>query len=204
MKENNQTGLVPFQKEGQQITAEATIEFPNVEQAATFYKKARERLLCVQNWRKIAGALSAELQLTDDKGNIVNRATKEGDHFRIDILGPGSDAGQGYDWARIEAIKEVNTDEIDSIAILVRPASDPNTSNPNVAHFFADKSTSTFVVTRKNEKVEANVYDRNIEANEETRQPLDKFRNAVVGLAAKHGVSKLQWQALVDGFIKKD
>jgi hypothetical protein len=52
--------------------------------------------------------------------------------------------------------------------------------------------------------VTASIYDRNIEANEETKEPLDKVRNAVVGLGAKHGFSKLQWQALAEAFIKND
>ena len=74
----------------------------------------------------------------------------------------------------------------------------------NVAHFFAEKSTSTFVITREGNKVIASIYDRNIEANEETKEPLDKIRNAVVGLGAKHGLSKVQWQALADALVKND
>ena len=80
----------------------------------------------------------------------------------------------------------------------------PQTSNPNVAHFFAEGSTSTFTITREGNTVTAAIYDRNIEANEETKEPLDKLRNAVVGLGAKHGFSKLQWQALVKAFLKTD
>lgn len=159
-------------------------------------------MLYVHNWHQLAGWLSADFQLTDDQGKEVDRTAEKGDHFRIDITGPGSQAGEGYDWARVEDIKEMNSEEVDSIAILVRPASNPQTPNPNVAHFFAEKSTSTFVVTRENNKVSASIYDRNIEANEETKQSLDKIRNAVVGLGAKHGFSKLQWQALVDALVK--
>jgi hypothetical protein len=49
--------------------------------------------------------------------------------------------------------------------------------------------------------VTASIYDRNIEANEETKEPLDKVRNAAVGLGAKHGFSKMQWQALADALV---
>jgi hypothetical protein len=157
--------------------------------------------LFVHNWHKITGKLSADFQLTDDKGQEVDRLVQKGDHFRIDITGPGSRAGEGYDWARVEDVKEVNTDDVDSIAIQVRPASNPQSPNPNVAHFFAEKSTSTFVITREGNKVTASIYDRNIEANEETKEPLDKVRNAAVGLGAKHGFSKVQWQALADALV---
>jgi hypothetical protein len=202
MEEKNYTGLIPDQKEGRAITAEASSEFENALQARVFYKEARKRLLFIHNWHKIAGKLSADFQLTNDEGNEVDRLAQKGDHFRIDITGPGSKAGDGFDWAKVEDIKEVNKEDVDSIAILVRPASNPQNSNPNVAHFFAEKSTSTFVITREGNKVTASIYDRNIEANEETKEPLDKVRNAAVGLGAKHGFSKLQWQALVDALVK--
>jgi hypothetical protein len=73
-----------------------------------------------------------------------------------------------------------------------------------VAHFFAEKSTSTFVITRERNTVTASIYDRNIEANEETEEPLDKVRNAAVGLGAKYGFSKMQWQALAEALVKND
>lgn len=203
MKEKNYTGLVPENIEGKEITAEAATNFETEAEAKSFYSTARQRLLFVHNWGKIAGKLSADFQLTDNQGKETDRPAQKGDHFRIDITGPGSKAGEGYDWARVEDIKEVNGN-VDSIAILVRPASNPQTGNENVAHFFSEKSTSTFVLTREGNQVTASIYDRNIEANEETKEPLDKIRNAVVGLGAKHGFSKLQWQALAEAFVKRD
>jgi hypothetical protein len=204
MQNKNYTGLIPEQKDGKAVTAEASTEFENEAKAGAFYQEAQKRLLLIHNWHKIAGKLSADFQLTDDQGKEVDRPAQKGDHFRIDITGPGSKAGEGYDWARVEDIKEVNMDDVDSIAILVRPASNPGTPNPNVAHFFAEKSTSTFVITREKNIVTASIFDRNIEANEETEELLDKVRNAVVGIGAKHGFSKLQWQALAEALVKND
>jgi hypothetical protein len=204
MEEKNYTGLIPEQKEGRAITAEATTTFQNAVQARVFYGEARKRLLFIRSWQKITGKLSADFHLTDDKGNEVDRLAQKGDHFRIDITGPGNKAGEGYDWARVEDIKEVNTDDVDSIAMQVRPASNPQSPNPNVAHFYAEKSTSTFVITREGDKVSASIYDRNIEANEETKEPIDKVRNAAVGLGAKHGFSKVQWQALANALVDSE
>ncbi len=202
MAEKNYTGLIPENKEGKKITATSSVDFNTDEEARSFYQTARQRLLFVHNWGKITGALSADFQLTNDKGKEVDRPAQKGDHFRIDITGPGSKAGEGYDWAKVEAIKEVHEGNVDSIAILVRPAPDPQTNNPNVAHFFSEKSTSTFVVTREGTRITASIYDRNIEANEETHETLDKIRNAVVGISAKHGFSKLQWKALTEALVK--
>jgi hypothetical protein len=204
MLEKNYTGLIPENKEGKEITAEANVHCHTVDSAKEWYEAAKQRLLFVHEWGKISGALSADFQLTDDSGNEVDRLAKPGDHFRIDITGPGSKAGEGYDWARVEDIKEVHLNDVDSIAILVRPAQNPQTDSEHIAHFFSEGSTSTFVVTREGTNVSASIYDRNIEANEETKQPLDKVRNAIVGLGAKHGFSKLQWQALANALVGKD
>ena len=204
MEEKNYTGLIPGNTDGKAITSSAVARLDNVQEALALYTIARERLLYVHNWGKITGKLSADFQLTDDKGNEADRFAQPGDHFRIDITGPGSSAGEGYDWARVEDIKEVHEDDVDSIAILVRPAANPQTSNDNVAHFYSDQSTSTFVVTREGTTVTASVYDRNIEPNQETTSVIDKARNTVVGLGAKHGLSKLQWKALAEAFIKRE
>jgi hypothetical protein len=111
MEEKNYTGLIPDQKKGRAITAEAGSKFQNAVQASVFYKEARKRLLFIHNWHKIAGKLSADFQLTNEEGNEVDRFGQKGDHFRIDITGPGSKAGDGFDWAKVEDIKEVNTIE---------------------------------------------------------------------------------------------
>lgn len=203
MEEKNYTGLVPANTEGKEITAEECINCSSNDEAKQLYETAKQRLLFVHNWGKMAGALSADFQLTDNNGKEVDRLVQKNDHFRIDILGPGSKAGEGYDWAYVEDVKEVHQEDVDSIAILVRPAANPQTQNENVAHFFSEHSTSTFVITREGIKVTASVYDRNIQANEETKEPLDKLRNAVVGLGAKYVFSKLQWEALAKAFLQR-
>ena len=202
MNENDHTGLIPENTEGKKITAASSTSFENNVQAAAFYKTARERLLSVRNWGSMTGALSADFALTDEKGIEVDRTPQKGDHFRIDIPGPGSSAGQGYDWARVEDIREVSKGESASIAIMVRPASNPRTDNPDVAHFYSEKSSSTFIVTLENKGVTGSIYDRNIQANEETNEPKDKLRNAIAGFGAKRGFSKLQWQALADSIVE--
>jgi hypothetical protein len=204
MKEKNYTGLIPANIEGKEITAEATVQLPDENNARTLYNTAKQRLLYVHSWGNLSGKLSADFQLTDREGKEADRLAEKGDHFRVDIPGPGSKAGEGYDWAFVEDIKEVNNGAVDSIAIRVRPAENPQTSNKNVAHFFSKESTSTFVITREGNTVSACIYDRNIEPNQETKEPLDKIRNTFVGLGAKHGFSKLQWEALANGFLGKD
>jgi hypothetical protein len=202
MQEKNYTGIIPENITGKEITADSSSRLSNADAAKALYETARDKLLHVHDWKALAGDLSAEFQLTDQKGMPINRGVQRGDYFQIDIPGPGSNAGQGYDWARVEDVKEVRNREVDSIAIRVRPASDPRSSEKNVAHFYSGESSSTFVITRENQTVTASVYDRNIEANEKTGNVVDKVRNTLVGIGAKLGISKLQWQALTDALVK--
>jgi hypothetical protein len=204
MNDKNYTGLIPENKKGKEITAEHSTTFGSDKDAKSFYNIARERLLNVNNWGKVTDNLAAIFQLTDEKGNEVNREAKKGDHFRIDIIGPGSKAGDGYDWAIVEEINEVNEKNIESIAIIVRPAANPRTSDGSIAHFYSESSTSTFIITREGKKVTASIFDRNIEANEKTNKSLDKLRNVAIGFSAKNGFSKAQWQALAEGLVNKD
>jgi hypothetical protein len=202
MNEKDRGSLIPQNKEGKKITASSSAHFGNHDEAAAFYQTARERLLSVGNWHQLAGRLSPEFMLTDEQGNEVNRIPREGDYFRIDIPGPGSQAGEGYDWARVEGVNEVNQGATQSMAIMVRPASNPKNDDPQVAHFLSGKSSSTFMVALENNLVTASIYDRNIEANEETKKPVDKLRNALAGFGAKHGFSKWQWQTLTDAIVE--
>lgn len=203
MEEKNITGLVPENVEGKAITAEASIHLTNKEEASELYNQAKDKLLHVQQWGKLAGALSANFQLTDNNGKVVDRHVTKGDHFKVDITGPGSKVGESYDWVLVEDVKEVNEKNTDSIAITVRPSKNPEADNKNIAHFYSERSTSTFVITREENTVTASIYDRNIEPNSETKDPIDKIRNTIIGLSAEYGFSKLQWQALANALIKK-
>jgi len=200
MERNNETGLIPPNRSGKAITAEATHKFGSADAARMFYETAKQRMLDVNQWKDLGG--TATFQLTDNIGNEVDRGVRKGDHFRIDIPGPGTVAGDGYDWAYVEDVEEVTNGDVQSVAVLVRPAENPLSNDSNTAHFFSKQSTSSFVITRQGNTVSAGIYDRNIEPNTETESLVDKARNALVGLGAKHGMSKVQWQSLVDAFVK--
>jgi hypothetical protein len=204
MEENNYTGLIPPNESGKEITAKASTDLPDIIEAHAMYAIAKERLLNVNNWHEIAGTLSADFTVTDEQGKEVDRKVRKGDHFKVSIPGPGSKAGEGYDWVQVEDIKEVLNDDVESTGLIVRPASNPQNDDSEVAHFYAEQSTSSFIVTREGNKVTAGIYDRNIEPNTDSSSAADKVRNTTVGLGAKYGFSRLQWQALADALIKKE
>ncbi len=201
MKENNYTGILPRQEKGIEIKAEEEITFDDVIAAGEFYEQAKMRLLDVNHWHELG--LRAVFQLIDASGNEVNGQAREGLYFRIDIPGPGTNAGDGYDWVQVQKIAEYNSGDVRSIALQVRPAANPTAPEGETTHFYSDGSTSTFTVTREGNKLTAAIYDRNIEPNKEAGSLPDKLRNAIVGTAGMTIFSKLEWEALAKGLVKE-
>ncbi|HYE56404.1 MAG TPA: hypothetical protein VD996_16255 [Chitinophagaceae bacterium] len=195
--------MIPPQEEGTETNTEQSKELDTPAQAKEFYLLVKQRLLNVNDWEKLCGAGSADFTLTDQQGTEADRAAQQHDHFRIDIPGPGTVTGQGYDWVRIESIEEVSSQEDDTecITIRVRPATNPKGGGDDVAHFFTDDATSNFMVCRRGRTVTAGVYGRNEKPNTDAEKAVDKARNTMVALSAIAGISKLQWKSLVNGLI---
>jgi len=202
MKEKNQTGIVPEQDSGFSLKTEKAITLQTERDALSFFRTVRKRLLDVNNWKNLAGDFSAEFQVTNEKGYPVKGEVYKGCYFRIDIPGPGTKSGQGYDWVNVEEVKEVAEPGMESLGIRVRPAPSPGESQGDTSHFYDADATSNFIVTREGKKITAAVYDRNVKPNVEASTVTDKIRDAVVGSAGIAVFSKLQWSNLVDGLLK--
>ena len=195
---------VPEQQSGVQTNTESSVDLSSAEEAKSVYEEVKSRLLQVNNWHQYAGKLTADFQLTDRDGNEVSRRVEKGDHFKIDIPGPGPATGDGFDWVKVEAIEEKEEGDERSIVVRVRPATNPNNDNKDVAHFFSEEATSCFVVKRTGNTVTAAVYGRNEKPNTSAETLADKTRNTAIASGAISGFSKVQWKSLVNGLIKKE
>jgi len=195
---------VPPQSEGKEIVVSASITLRNQEEAQKFFEQAKDRLRNVNGWSTLSGNLSADFQLHDSTGNSVNRYVEEGDLFRIDIPGPGSQAGGGYDWVQIEAAEMDSIPTRDHYSFRVRPTTNPHKGESGIAHFYSAGSTSTFTVERNENVVRVAIYDRNIKPNKETGLSIDKLRDTVVGVIGMYGFSKLQWTKLANGILTRE
>lgn len=194
----DQSPLIPEQHSGIQTNTESSLELPSEEAARSLFAELKNRLLDVHVWHQMAGKATADFKLTDHQGNEVYRSVQQGDHFKIDIPGPGSVSGEGYDWVQVEAID----DQEDCVSVRVRPATNPLNNREDVAHFFSDEATSSFVVRRDGAKLTAGVYGRNEKPNTHAETLVDKARNTAVASGAISGFSKLQWKSLVNGLLK--
>ena len=85
----------------------------------------------------MAGMISATFQVCDRNGNEVTRNVQEGYLLRVDIPGPGSKKGDGYDWVLVEELKEITENEVQSIGFRVRPAANPSADKKHIARFIS-------------------------------------------------------------------
>jgi len=203
MKQQDHLQIVPPQFAGQEIETEAIKELKDEADAKSLYYVAKKKLLDVNNWKKIAGTITAQFQIIDEKGKEVNREVRKGDYLRIDIPGPGSKEGDGYDWVLVEELKEINMGSLQSIGFRVRPNENPFSEKNETSHFYSKEATSSFIISRENSKLISWIIDRNLLPNTESGSLADKVRDVAVGVSAIAGLSKVQWQQLADGLIKE-
>jgi hypothetical protein len=203
MDSNEKDNLIPSQRVGSRLDTSHEFKAETEHEAKMVFRMAADRLLNVNVWEKICGSMSAKFFLTDKSGNLVNRAAKAGDHFKIDIPGPGPSAGDGYDWVEVEAMDDHRNPSgpEESLTIRVRPSPSPANETTDTAHFFKDDATSSFRVRRVGRRVIAEVHGRNEVPNTNVKATPDKIRNAVVGSGAVAGMSKPQWKNLVAGLL---
>ncbi|SOD13383.1 hypothetical protein [Pedobacter xixiisoli] len=194
--------LIPRQKIGRQIDVVEERRFNNEADAIKFFELARYRLLDINNWYSLAGNSLSKFQLVDLFGNPVERLAREGDYIKIDIPGPGTILGGGYDWVLIEVIIAKSAPGMDSLALRARPTANPLSKKMDTAHFLTEKATSTFQVKRIVNNVYAEEHGRNEKANIHTEAVVDNIRNLLVGWAASLGLSYPQWKLLVKGILE--
>ena len=176
----------------------------STDDAIQLYTNACKNLLAINQWKYICNKLlSADFTLCNDQGQTVNRFPRENDFIKIDIPGPGSKTGDGYDWVTIEEIGN-NADianDIEYTYFRVKPASSPLNSNEETAHFFSDAARSTFMVKRSVNIVIGEIHGRNEKPNNATGNNADNIRNSMVAGLAIAKFSDLQWKVLCKAFI---
>ncbi|MFI5129819.1 MAG: hypothetical protein ACHQFX_07515 [Chitinophagales bacterium] len=196
--------IVPKQHKGAKSVTRYSIKLPSISSAKSLFQNARMNLLNVNAWHVIAGPGSAIFEVFSTNGQKINGTVKKGNYLRITIpIIPGSPAGRGADWVRVEKINEEEKQNYQITAMSVRPAPAPITDETEVAHFFSPDSTSTFSIERNNKIVIASVNGRNETPNTKTKSFWAGIRNLLVALGAMIGLNKSQWKKLAKGLIKK-
>ncbi|MGN6511413.1 MAG: hypothetical protein ACTHLD_18250 [Chitinophaga sp.] len=198
------TLAIPPQLTGHSTNDCESIILPSKDEARLLFEKAMNRLLSVNNWKDLSGAASASFQLVNKAGFPQDRMAIPGDYIRINIPGPGSSEGDGFDWVMVEDIREqiYVPDASFSFIMRVRPAARPGRDKQRISHFFQRYATSSFMVELKGREVKAGVYGRNEVPNTGVKYFWDKVRNFFTALGAMMGYSHFQWKKLVNGILK--
>jgi len=199
-----ENSFIPQQKVGNKLDLTSITKLDSNMEALSFFELVKDRLLAINQWDEICNAPSAVFRLINSKNQEIAGFPQEGDYIRIDVPGPGTKAGRGYDWVRIEKIGEQQTTDAALLSITVRPSTHPLHSEEGIAHFFQATATSTFQVKRYGNMVQASVHGRNEQANNINVGFTDKIRNTMIGWLAKLGLSYPQWKLLTDGLVKKN
>ncbi len=201
-----ETILIPQQKEGKHNDLYFSADFATRDEAVDCFKRAYKRLLNPKVWHELGGIFSGEFVLVDETGNQPHRLAQLGDIYRIDLPGPGTSAGNGYDWVRIDAIDDRSdeTGEEELFSLRVAPTFNPSHATPVTAHFFKPGASSTFVVSRTGNQVKAGYHGRNEVPNNDTVSTIDNLRNSMMGTAALAGLSEIQWSSMMEALLKPE
>jgi hypothetical protein len=194
---------LPPQETGRQTDFTHEQKLETLKDAHHAFQAAAGRLLSVSNWHEYAGPGSAKFTLCNNQGEEVEVMAEEGFYFSIELPVPGSHVGDGLEWVIIEYLVsegDIHTAE-EYVLMTVRPVANPREAVGEVAHFFADVSTSTFIVRRDGFVLSAGAHGRNETPNNEGVDLHDKVRNTTIALMARIGLSGPQWQKLVNGLI---
>jgi len=200
MENKNNLEAVPAQFTGSEMDVIERRNCSTLAEAAKVFERACARLLSVNEWGGYAG-ISA-FQLIDPQGIRAERQAQLNDYIRIDIPGPGTQAGMGYDWVQVEEITTESDGKKQVLSMVVRPCAHPLSRKKETAHFLKSEATSSFVITRTGRCVSAEEHARNEVPNTDSGSLYDKGRNFMVGMAAKLGFSYPQWKGLVKALLQ--
>jgi len=194
---------IPEQKKGSFHDTESRKVFDDQESASKAFEVLKNRFLSVNLWKDYCNYKSAEFKLYDSNGNQVNRIPKENDLIRIDIPGPGNPESKGYEWVKITSISAqlLTVGEIENLIINCVPATIPNQKTSHIAHFYSQKSSSTFKISKGSKYIKIGIYGRNETPNMSTNLA-GKVRNLLIALGGMFGISKLQWKVFADEILK--
>src|SRR5690606_6451774 len=122
----------------------------------------------INHWGEMAELPGSSFKLTNKEGKEVEELAKEGFYLKIDIPGPGTKTGDGFDWVIIESIQSQKDKDSEYLSMRVRPVANPLENSNVVAHFLEDDATSNFQVKRFGNTISAEEHGRNEVPNTQT------------------------------------
>lgn len=194
---------IPSQIKGSFHDTESQKNFDSSETAARNFEVFKHRFFSINEWKNYCKNKSADFKLYDPEGNHITRFPQENDLIRIDIPGPGNPESKGFEWVKIKKMgKESPTvGEIENFIMICVPANDPKIDNSHIAHFYSEKSSSNFRISRGSKYIKIGIYGRNETPNMNTNLT-GIIRNLMIAVGGMFGMSKIQWKVFADEIVK--
>lgn len=191
---------VPSQKNGKFHDTTSELQCNTIIEAQKKFDLLQNRLLDVNLWSDFFNQTTT-FTLTDSDGQLVHRKTQKGDCIKIKIPGPQNLLGDGWDWVKIKKIDTENYDDDQRLLMNCSPCADPTIQSNSTAHFYTDQASSSFLVTRNNLKLTAEIHGRNEVWNINSGTVINRIRNGLIAGAAVIGIAKIQWKLLANKLI---
>jgi hypothetical protein len=200
------SNLIPTNVKGKPTDLEFSVTLASIDEARHCYMRAVKRMQNPEIWHELAGWASASFKLMGSEGEGVARLAEEGDYIRIDVPGPGSKEGGGFDWVKVEKVEEYidSSEQREWTGMKVCPCGNPTCMSAGTAHFFTSEASSTYIIERNGDTVTAFYHGRNEVPNTSTGKWTDNVRNTFVAAGAVVGLSEAQWSSLCKGFLAEE
>ncbi|HLP12499.1 MAG TPA: hypothetical protein VK177_11255 [Flavobacteriales bacterium] len=140
---------------GNRVKAGEQIEAFSHKEAIALFALARNRLFDINSWHVFTGYDAGTFKLVTAKGELLNRAPRQGDLIRVDVKGPGLRSLKKNEWMVIEEMHESydhNHDE-DYCELKIRPVYAPDSPRSKHGHFYTEDACMAFVVQRQGKVV---------------------------------------------------
>ena len=195
---------MPAQEVGAESVAVSKISFDDIGLAKVHFEIVKKRFLDINSWELFAGKNKAKFTLRSEKGELILDHPKVGNYISIEVpLLPNKDEDH-FDWVKIEVYEEEKKEDYEAVYIRVRPTSNPTNPTEEITHFLDSTATSNFFIRRNGTEISAEVYARNEVPNFEDKTLSEKIRNKAVAVGGMLFGSKLQWEGLTDGLIRRE
>ncbi len=194
---------IPAQLKGESHTIVSMQCANTVAIAINYFEELQLRLKAINEWDSFSSKIKAKFFLIDSETSEITTELKVGNLIKIDVPGPGSPSGKGYDWTEIIDIESGLEDKVSPfLAFTIRPCPAPDSDEKTVAHFYNKESTNTFIVRRIGTCIYAEVHGRNQIENTSDAPLLDIVRNKAVAIGSKFGIGHLNWIGFASALLE--
>lgn len=192
--------LVPAHTEGIETDLEHSVVARSIEDAEEWFVEAKNRLLDINHWERYDKHLGADFRLTDSQGKAVNRRAHRGDHLRLYLSSPPV-SGNEHNWVIVEAIEydDYPDEDRETLAMRIRPSSDPRNKPHDGTPHCPDMSSGTFVIERSHDRLTA-LYHRRVGPSIRSDGNFDCINNASSS-EEWLGLSDSQWAGLIKSLL---